>query len=282
MTDAEGRYTFTTIKPGPYPWGNHHNAWRPAHIHFSLLGRAFAQRLVTQMYFPGDPFFPYDPIFNSVRDAQARERMISRFDIEATQPDWAAAYAFDMYLRGPAETPMQDVALMFGVTPSQTVGPYFAIGLPWPEGPHAVAPDTPGAIWIRGHVYDGAGEPVPDHLIETWQADPDGRFNDMYGHGGASALAGFRGFARVGDRGQRGPLRAPHGQAGRGAGTGRSTAGAPHRRVRVRARNAAALRDPDLLRRRARGQRDRPGAGHRGAGAPADPAGHAAGRRLPL
>ena len=73
VTDDQGRYSFTTIKPGPYPWGNHYNAWRPAHIHFSLMGRAFAQRLVTQMYFPGDPFFAYDPIFNSVaRRARAR------------------------------------------------------------------------------------------------------------------------------------------------------------------------------------------------------------------
>ena len=78
MTDAEGRYQFVTIKPGAYPWGNHHNAWRPAHIHFSLFGRAFVQRLVTQMYFPGDPLFPEDPIFNSVRDPKARERMIVR------------------------------------------------------------------------------------------------------------------------------------------------------------------------------------------------------------
>ncbi len=77
VTDDEGRYRFTTIKPGPYPWGNHHNAWRPAHIHFSLFGRAFTQRLVTQMYFPGDPLFEYDPIFNSVPDPAARERMIT-------------------------------------------------------------------------------------------------------------------------------------------------------------------------------------------------------------
>ena len=103
-TDSEGRYRFLTIKPGPYPWGNHYNAWRPAHIHFSLLGRAFAQRLVTQMYFPGDPFFPYDPIFNSVADEAARERMVSRFSIHATEPNWAAAYEFDIYLRGPAAT----------------------------------------------------------------------------------------------------------------------------------------------------------------------------------
>jgi protocatechuate 3,4-dioxygenase, beta subunit len=108
VTDDEGRYRFETIKPGPYPWGNHYNAWRPAHIHFSLMGRAFTQRLVTQMYFPGDPFFPYDPIFNSVRDEKGRERMISRFSIHDTQPDWAQAYEFDIYLRGPAATPFEE------------------------------------------------------------------------------------------------------------------------------------------------------------------------------
>jgi protocatechuate 3,4-dioxygenase beta subunit len=108
VTDDEGRYRFLTLKPGPYPWGNHYNAWRPAHIHFSLMGRAFAQRLVTQMYFPGDPFFPYDPIFNSVTDERVRERMISRFSIHGTQPDWAAAYEFDIYLRGPSATPIEE------------------------------------------------------------------------------------------------------------------------------------------------------------------------------
>ncbi len=108
VTDDHGHYTFTTIKPGPYPWGNHHNAWRPAHIHFSLLGRAFAQRLVTQMYFPGDPLFPYDPIFNSVRDQAARERMISRFSIHDTVPNWALAYEFDIYLRGPGQTAFEE------------------------------------------------------------------------------------------------------------------------------------------------------------------------------
>jgi protocatechuate 3,4-dioxygenase beta subunit len=108
VTDDDGRYTFTTVKPGPYPWGNHHNAWRPAHIHFSLLGRAFVQRLVTQMYFPGDPLFDYDPIFNSVRDAAARARMISRFSIHDTVPNWALAYEFDIYLRGPGQTPFEE------------------------------------------------------------------------------------------------------------------------------------------------------------------------------
>jgi protocatechuate 3,4-dioxygenase, beta subunit len=108
ITDDEGRYQFTTIKPGPYPWGNHYNAWRPAHIHFSLMGRAFTQRLVTQMYFPGDPFFPYDPIFNSVRDERARERMVSSFSIHDTVPNWAAAYEWDIYLRGPGATPFEE------------------------------------------------------------------------------------------------------------------------------------------------------------------------------
>jgi protocatechuate 3,4-dioxygenase alpha subunit len=88
--------------------------------------------------------------------------------------------------------------LIFATTPSQTVGPYFAIGLPWPDGPLATAEDTPGAIRIGGVVYDGAGVPIPDALIETWQADSDGRFADLHGHGGPSELAGFRGFARCG------------------------------------------------------------------------------------
>jgi protocatechuate 3,4-dioxygenase, beta subunit len=108
LTDDEGRYSFTTIKPGPYPWGNHYNAWRPAHIHFSLMGRAFAQRLVTQMYFPGDPFFDYDPIFNSVRDPAARQRMVAQFEIHDTVPSWAAGYRFDIYLRGPGPTPFEE------------------------------------------------------------------------------------------------------------------------------------------------------------------------------
>ncbi len=108
VTDDDGRYSFTTIKPGPYPWGNHHNAWRPAHIHFSLMGQAFAQRLVTQMYFPGDPLFPFDPIFNSVRDPKTRERMIAAFTMDGTQPNWATGYEFDICLRGPEATPFEE------------------------------------------------------------------------------------------------------------------------------------------------------------------------------
>jgi protocatechuate 3,4-dioxygenase beta subunit len=108
VTDDEGRYRFVTVKPGPYPWGNHHNAWRPAHIHFSLLGRAFTQRLVTQMYFPADPLFTYDPIFNSVRDPAARQRLVSRFSIHDSVDHWALAYEFDIYLRGPGATPFEE------------------------------------------------------------------------------------------------------------------------------------------------------------------------------
>jgi protocatechuate 3,4-dioxygenase beta subunit len=107
VTDDEGRYRFITIKPGAYPWRNHPNAWRPAHIHFSLFGRAFSQRLVTQMYFPGDPLFFQDPIFHSVREPRARDRMICRFDLDETKPEWALAYHFDIVLRGPEATPME-------------------------------------------------------------------------------------------------------------------------------------------------------------------------------
>ena len=105
VTDADGNYQFITVKPGAYPWRNHHNAWRPAHIHLSLFGPSFLTRLVTQMYFPGDPLFPFDPIFNSVTDAKARERMVCRFDMETTKPEWALGYIFDIVLRGHAATP---------------------------------------------------------------------------------------------------------------------------------------------------------------------------------
>jgi protocatechuate 3,4-dioxygenase beta subunit len=98
LTDADGRYRFVTVKPGAYPWGNHENAWRPAHIHFSLFGRMFTQRLVTQMYFPGDPLFEHDPIFQAVRDRRARELLVARLDLDVTQPDWALGYTWDVVL----------------------------------------------------------------------------------------------------------------------------------------------------------------------------------------
>jgi protocatechuate 3,4-dioxygenase beta subunit len=106
FTDADGFYRFVTIKPGPYPWGNHDKAWRPAHIHFSLFGNVYAQRLVTQMYFPGDPLQAFDPIFNSVPDAAARERLIARFSMDDTVGGEMLGYRFDIVLRGRGATPM--------------------------------------------------------------------------------------------------------------------------------------------------------------------------------
>jgi len=107
ITDGDGRYSFTTIKPGAYPWGNHDNAWRPAHIHFSIFGPAFATRLVTQMYFPGDPLLAADPIWNSIADENARNRLVSAFDWEATSPGYALGYRFNIVLRGREQTPME-------------------------------------------------------------------------------------------------------------------------------------------------------------------------------
>jgi protocatechuate 3,4-dioxygenase beta subunit len=108
LTDDNGRYRFVTVKPGAYPWKNHDNAWRPAHIHFSLFGQAFRSRLITQMYFPGDPLFDQDPIFQSVRDRKARQRLISSFDLETTEPEWALGYKFDIVLEGRNATPMEN------------------------------------------------------------------------------------------------------------------------------------------------------------------------------
>ncbi|HWP19916.1 MAG TPA: protocatechuate 3,4-dioxygenase subunit beta [Burkholderiaceae bacterium] len=106
LTDDEGRYRFLTIKPGAYPWGNHPNAWRPNHIHFSLFGEYFGSRLVTQMYFPGDPLLALDPIFQGTPE-RARDRLVSRFTLEVTEPGYALGYEFDIVLRGPNETPME-------------------------------------------------------------------------------------------------------------------------------------------------------------------------------
>jgi protocatechuate 3,4-dioxygenase beta subunit len=108
VTDTEGRYRFTTIKPGAYPWTNGYNAWRPAHIHFSLFGRAFAQRLITQMYFPGDPLFSRDPVFLSIPDEAARQRLIARYDHATTKPQWALGFEFNVVLRGSGRTPFEE------------------------------------------------------------------------------------------------------------------------------------------------------------------------------
>ena len=108
MTDADGNYRFVTIKPGAYPWRNHANAWRPAHIHFSLFGRCFITRIVTQMYFPGDPLLALDPIYQSIPEEQARQRLIANFDLDLTEPEWALGYRFDFVLRGRAATPFEE------------------------------------------------------------------------------------------------------------------------------------------------------------------------------
>ena len=171
LTDEEGRYRFTTIKPGPYPWSNHTNAWRPAHIHFSLFGRAFTQRLVTQMYFPGDPLFYQDPIFNGVRDEAARKRMVSTYDHAATR----RGVGHRLPLRHRARRrgrdaagglmefvyDVTDVPASAGPTPWQTVGPFFHDALPYDTGSLVVGADRPGAFTLRGHVHDGGGDADP-------------------------------------------------------------------------------------------------------------------------
>lgn len=106
-TDGNGIYRFLTIKPGPYPWGNHPNAWRPAHIHFSLLGPVLGTRLVTQMYFPDDPLFEYDPIFLGAPE-HSRGRMVAEYDHSVTEENWANGYRWDIVLRGPLATPGDD------------------------------------------------------------------------------------------------------------------------------------------------------------------------------
>lgn len=108
LTDADGTYRFTTIKPGPYPWRNHDKAWRPAHIHFSMFGREFTQRLVTQMYFPGDPLFPLDPILQSITDQAARDRLVATYDHDITEHEWCTGYRWDIVLTGSHATPLEE------------------------------------------------------------------------------------------------------------------------------------------------------------------------------
>jgi protocatechuate 3,4-dioxygenase beta subunit len=106
LTDDDGVYRFTTIKPGPYPWRNHRNAWRPAHIHFSLFGSDFTHRMITQMYFPGDPLLAFDPIYHSITDPKARERLVAAYDHDLSTHEWATGYRWDVVLAGAASTPI--------------------------------------------------------------------------------------------------------------------------------------------------------------------------------
>ena len=145
LTDDEGRYRFVTVKPGAYPWKNHDNAWRPAHIHFSLFGASFRSRLITQMYFPGDPLFEQDPIFQSVRDREARQRMISAFDLETTQPEWALGLPLRHRAGRKGSHPDGEPPMSPEPTPSQTIGPFFHDALLDRNYSELVSPDHPEA-----------------------------------------------------------------------------------------------------------------------------------------
>ncbi len=187
LTDDEGCYRFTTIKPGPYPWKNHRNAWRPAHIHFSLFGTEFTQRMITQMYFPGDPLFALDPIYQSITDQKARDRLVASYDHDVTTHEWATGYRWDIVLTGAARTPIENpdrsrtlMSTLLTATPGQTVGPFFGYALPFDRGNELVPPGSPGAIQLHGVVTDGDGKPVPDALLEIWQADADGVDPDVH------------------------------------------------------------------------------------------------------
>ena len=136
LTDDDGRYRFVTIRPGAYPWNNHRNAWRPAHIHFSLFGNVHAQRLVTQMYFPGDPLIEHDCIINGIPDEAARRSLISRFSMDETVPDEALGFVYDIVLRGRGATPFGcdgacDEHRVRCATPGHTIGPFFHDALGW-------------------------------------------------------------------------------------------------------------------------------------------------------
>lgn len=197
VTDADGWYRFVTVKPGPYPWGDGGKHWRPAHVHFSLLGPSFARRLVTEMYFPGDPLLPFDPIFNSIPDEKARSRLVCAFDWEHTIPGRALGFRFDLVLRGRAATPWSDDVQLIP-TPNQTVGPYFHLGLAGLFQSEIAPPGVAGErLIVMGRVIDGDNRPVPDAMIEVWQADASGRYAHPEDRRGRPVDARFRGFGRV-------------------------------------------------------------------------------------
>ena len=223
----KGYYRFITIKPGAYPWRNHPNAWRPAHIHFSLFGHSFLSRLVTQMYFPGDPLFPFDPIFNSVTDEKAR----AAHGLVVRSGEHRAGMGAGLPLRHRAARPQRrrrwSTERCPGITPSQTVGPFFPYGadarrrlrLERRRSATTWSRRTPRGerIRIEGRVLDGDGEPVPDAMIEIWQADAAGR----YAHPARQARAAQRrvpAASAAAATDARRPLRLRHDQARRGAG----------------------------------------------------------------
>jgi protocatechuate 3,4-dioxygenase beta subunit len=230
LTDAEGYYRFVSIRPGCYPWRNHYNAWRPAHIHFSVFGPAFATRLVTQMYFPGDPLLATDPIFNCTADESARRRLIAQFDYEATIPETALGYRFDLILRGRDGTPME-AGVHIPPTTSQTVGPFFQIGFQPLQRVDLMAPDTPeDRVSVEGHVLDAEGNGVPDACLEVWQADAHGHYPEPGRHEGEDGESS-RGFGRI-PTDEKGSFRFTTIKPGRVAGPALTTQ-APHLAVSV-------------------------------------------------
>ena len=197
LTDAEGCYRLVTIRPGAYPWNNHPNAWRPAHIHFSLFGPAFATRLVTQMYFPGDPLLACDPIFNCTQDAAAQGRLVSRFDWDTTLPGYALGYRFDIVLGGREGTPLEPGPGLVATT-SQTVGPFFSVGLDALARHELAAAGAAGErVSVHGRVLDGDGEPVTDALVELWQANAHGRYRHPEDAGPEPLDPAFQGYGRI-------------------------------------------------------------------------------------
>ena len=171
FTDAEGRYRFVTIRPGAYAWENHRNAWRPAHIHFSVSGPTFAARLVTQMYFPGDPLLTFDPVFHAVPETAARNRMIARFDLDLAQPDWALGYRFDIVLPCRAAKPDRQATMPI-VSASQTIGHHWHL-IQDADYSDLTAFGAEGErIALTGAVRDGDGTPCTDACVEIWQPDP--------------------------------------------------------------------------------------------------------------
>ena len=262
ITDNEGRYRFVTIRPGAYPWKNHHNAWRPAHIHFSLFGTSFLTRLITQMYFPGDPLLPHDPIFNSIPDERARERLIAGFSLDVTEPEWALGY----HLRHRAAwlASHADGGVTWrAVTPFQTVGPFFDFGLEFAGGDIVALRrrGRPRTSSSSGSVRDGAGDPVPDAVIEVWQANAAGRYRHPADDGASAARRRPATDSAVSPQRPRGGSRfstvdararaRPEWPAGAGAAPARSACSP---------RRADPARDADVLPGRA-GQRRGPGAG---------------------
>jgi protocatechuate 3,4-dioxygenase beta subunit len=227
-------------QPGAYPWGNHDNAWRPAHIHFSLFGPAFATRLVTQMYFPGDPLLAADPIFNCTADETARGRLVSAFDWETTLPGHALGYRFDMILSGPDATPMEARAR----ARRHDLPDRRAVLL---DRARLAAARRSRArrrrgerVGVSGRILDGDGQGVSDAVLELWQANADGRYAHPEDTQTKPVDPAFRGLRSRRHRRDR-PLPVHDRQAGPRARPTRRDAGPAHRRLGLRARLDEAL-----------------------------------------